>query len=334
VLASTFNKDPLAAAQGATNVFLRVDGKEVGELYLPLGYKPAVLDHVDTEVTLGAGQHVLTLATRSRDGRGRTQGNALVDRITLTHATAEIMQLYDVRDAKLHGGAATFWVYAAKDGPARLTPIGSGARPTLNVNGRKVSGDTAFLLGGVNKVVVTGSIKLRGLFVAPNPATAARTYEAEEAQVAGTARIAAASLASGGKAVFDIGGAPGNSNTLTFPDVRVDRAGTYALTLRFSNDEQSEATHYNPDPLARVARIVVNGAVPVLTTFPNSFHRNNWWEMTVPVTLRAGSNAIRIGGEEQPNWDGNTYASQVWPEVLLRSRFAPNIDLIAVTPMP
>ncbi len=131
-----------------------------------------------------------------------------------------------------------------------------------------------------------------------------------------------------------IGGAPGNGNTLTFADVQAPKAGTYALTVRFSNDEQSKATHYNPDPLARIARISVNDAAPVLATFPNSFHRNNWWEMTVPVTLRAGTNTIRFAGEEQPNRDGRTYASQTWPDVLLRSRLAPDIDRITVTPMP
>jgi hypothetical protein len=328
VLASTFNKDPLAEAEGATNVFLRVDGKEVGEINLPLGYKPAVLDHADTELRLSAGRHVVTLATRSRDGRGRTQGNALVDRITLTQAAGDAAQVYDARDAGRDGAAATYWVYAAEDGPARVDAAGG---QVLRVNGRTVRGGSAFLLGGVNKVVVAGGTGLR---VTPTPAVGAQRYEAEAAQIAGDARVAAASRASGGQAVFDIGGTPGNGNTLTFPDIRVARAGTYALTLRFSNDEQSKATHYNPDPLARVARIAVNGAAPVLATFPNSFHRNNWWEMTVPVTLRAGRNSVRIAGEEQPNWDGKTYASQVWPGVLLRSRFAPNIDRITVTPMP
>ncbi|WP_343525538.1 cellulosome protein [Sphingomonas sp.] len=334
VLASTFNKDPLAEAQGPTNVFLRIDGKEAGELHLPLGYKPSVLDHVDTSVTLNAGRHVVTLATRSTDGRGQTNGNALVDRITLTQAPANDAQVYDVRDAGMRGGAATFWVYAAKDGPARLATLAAGARPTLTVNGRAMTGNTAFLLGGINKVVVSDTAGLRGLRVTAAPAAGIQVYQAEAAQVAGTARVAEASLADGGKAVFDIGGAPGNANTLTFPDVRVARAGRYALTVRFSNDEQSKATHYNPDPLARIARISVNGDTPVLATFPNSFHRNNWWEMTVPVMLRAGTNTIRIAGEEQPNWDGKTYASQVWPDVLLRSRYAPNIDRIAITPIP
>ncbi len=350
VLASTFNKDPLVTAQGATNVYLRIDGPKAGEteLFLPLGYKPSVLDHVDTVVNLTRGKHVLTLATRSLDGTRRTEGHALVDRITLTAADpASTTVTYDVRDAMVTGRAATkgdavdlatgasatFWVYAVQDEPAALSAEASGP-VRISVNGRPLTGGKAFLLGGINKVVVTGATRLRSLRVTGVTApSASRRYEAEAAQVAGTARTGAASRASGGRAVFDIGGAPGNGNTLTFPDVIADKAGTYALTVCFSNDEQSKATHYNPDPLARIARISVNGAKAILATFPNSFHANNWWEMTVPVTLRAGTNTIRIAGEEQPDWDGRTYASQAWPGVLLRSRYAPNIDRITVTPM-
>ncbi len=337
VLASTFNKDPLVTDQGATNVFLRIDGQKAGEteLFLPLGYKPSVLDHVDTVVTLTRGKHVLTLATRSLDGARTTRGNALVDRITLTAADpAATTVRYDARDAMVAGDAATFWVYGVQDETAKLTADASGPAQ-IRVNDRPLTGGEAFLLGGINKVEVTGAARLRGLTVTRDTAPdAPRRYEAEAAQIAGTARIDAASLASGGRAVFDIGGAPGNGNTLTFPHVVADKAGTYALTVRFSNDEQSKATHYNPDPLARIARISINGAKPILATFPNSFHANNWWEMTVPVTLRAGTNTIRIAGEEQPDWDGRTYASKTWPGVLLRSRFAPNVDRITVSPMP
>jgi hypothetical protein len=335
VLASSFNKDPLVEPQGATNVFLRIDGKAAGELFLPLGYKPAVLGHVDTVVNLTRGRHVLTLATRSLDGTRRTQGNAMVDRITLTVADpATTRAHYDVADAVVKGGSATFWIYAAQDGLARLSPEASGA-VRMMVNGRETKG-RAFLLGGINKVVLTasGSSAIRGLSVTAENGLAPHVYEAEDAQVAGTARIGAASRASGGRAVFDIGGAPGNGNTLTFPKVTVPRAGTYALTLRFSNEEQAKATHYNPDPLARIARISVNGAAPMLVSAPHSFNANNWWEMTVPVVLKAGANTIRIAGEEQPNWDGRTYASQTWPGVQLRSRYAPNIDRIAITPLP
>ena len=339
VLANSFNKDPLVEPQGATNVFLRIDGKPGGEteLFLPLGYKPAVLDHADTVVNLTRGRHVLTLATRSLDGTRRTQGNAMVDRITLTAADPAVTATrYDVADAVVKGGSATFWVYAAKDGLARLSPDASGGGAVrMAVNGRDTKG-RAFLLGGINKVVLTttGSTAVRGLSVTPENGPAPYLYEAEDAQVAGTARIAAASRASGGRAVFAIGGAPGNGNMLTFPRVMAPRAGTYALTLRLSNEEQAKATHYNPDPLARIARISVNGGKPMLVSAPHSFNANNWWEMTVPVALKAGANTIRIAGEEQPNWDGRTYASQSWPGVQLRSAYAPNIDRIAVTPMP
>jgi hypothetical protein len=338
VLASSFNKDPLVEPQGATNVFLRIDGKPGGEteLFLPLGYKPAVLDHADTVVNLTRGRHVLTLATRSLDGTRRTQGNAMVDRITLTAADPAVTATrYDVADAMVKGGSTTFWVYAAQDGLARLSPDASGGAVRMAVNGRETKG-RAFLLGGINKVVLTasGSSAVRGLSVTPENGAAPHVYEAEDAQVAGTARIAAASRASGGRAVFAIGGAPGNGNTLTFPRVMAPRAGTYALTLRFSNEEQAKATHYNPDPLARIARISVNGGKPMLVSAPHSFNANNWWEMTVPVTLKAGANTVRIAGEEQPNWDGRTYASQRWPGVQLRSAYAPNIDRIAITPMP
>jgi len=351
VLANSFNKDPLVEPQGATNVFLRIDGKAAGELLLPLGYKPAVLDHVDTVVHLTRGRHVLTLATRSLDGKGRTQGNAMVDRITLTAADPAAGRAhYDVADAVVKGAApsggamtlprgsrATFWVYGPQDGVARLTPEVTGGSVRMTVNGRDAAAGRAFLLGGINKVVLTpsaGSPRLSGLSVARENGPAPYLYEAEDAQVAGTARIGAASRASGGRAVFDIGGAPGNGNTLTFPKVTVPRVGTYALTLRFSNEEQAKATHYNPDPLARIARISVNGAAPMLVSAPHSFNANNWWEITVPVVLKAGANTIRIAGEEQPNWDGRTYASQTWPGVQLRSAYAPNIDRIAITPLP
>ncbi|WP_294236078.1 cellulosome protein [uncultured Sphingomonas sp.] len=350
VLASTFNKDPLAEAQGPTNVYLLIDGKAAGELFLPLGYKPAVLDHVDTVIDLLRGRHMLTLSTRSLDGRGRTQGNAMVDRITLTSVDpAAARTRYDVADAVLKGAAraagdlvtlspgssATFWVYTAQDGLARLSPALDGGSVRMVVNGREVK-DRAFMLGGINKVVLTaaGVSSLHGLSVVPETGPTPQRYEAEDAQVAGTARIGAASLASGGHAVFAIGGAPGNGNTLTFPKVMADRAGTYALTIRYSNEEQAKATHYNPDPLARIARISVNGAAPMLVSAPHSFNANNWWETTVPVTLRAGANTIRIAGEEQPDWDGRSYASQNWPGILLRSRYAPNIDRITITPMP
>ncbi|MET0549240.1 MAG: hypothetical protein ABW002_08225 [Xanthomonas sp.] len=363
ILANGFNQDPLVAALGPTNVFVRIDGDPASEreVMLPLGYKPVVWDHADLRIGLRAGRHVLSIASTSADGRRHTHGNALIDRITLSLPDpASDTQVYEAELATLEGGAqarydrddvsgagsvvlpagasATFWVYAPQEG---LTPLSVDlATPgalSIAVNGHSLQSpaQAVFLMGGINKIVVGGSAErpvLDRLRVGPGAALGPR-YEAEQATIAGSAQRTQATLANGGEAVTGIGGEPGNGNTLTFASVMVERAGAYMLTLRYANDEQSKASHYNPDPLARIGRIRVNGAPALLATFPHSFHRNTWWELSVPVTLHAGRNRIQLSGEEVPDADGVHYLSQRVPDILLRSRYAPDIDWIAVTPL-
>ncbi|MFF8017997.1 LamG-like jellyroll fold domain-containing protein [Streptomyces sp. NPDC007929] len=370
VFANSLNTFDKVKEQGPTNVFLRVDGKAGSEqeLHLPLGYKWVVWDHTDTKVQLTKGKHTLTLAAKSADGKRATQGDAIVDRLTLAlpRASADTQvyegelawpangarPVYDlpkpaatgsgaVRLAK--GQSATFWVYSPADREATLkvdTLGGSGAR--LAVNGHDVlrlaKGSTraaVSLSGGVNKVTVTGgsaTTLVDRLTVTPTEGTLpTRTYEAGEARLAGSATLTPLSLATGGTAITGVGGAPGNGNTATFT-VTADREGLYALRIRYSNPEQSEATHYNPDPLARHADISVNGGAARRVGFPHSFHQNNFWELTVPVQLKKGKNTIGFRSEELPNFDGTTYASDTFPGVLLRSRYAPLIDRITVAP--
>ena len=186
----------------------------------------------------------------------------------------------------------------------------------------------------MNKIVVQGAkdLTVDRLTAAPSEALDTAVYEAEDGQIAGTAAATDLTLASGGQAVTGIGGEPGNGNTLTFDAVEVAESGRYALTFRYSNEEQSPATHYNPDPVARYALVSINGADPIRVVFPHSFHENNFWERTVIVDLEEGVNSISVSGEEKPQFDGTSYASDTWPDVLLRSQYAPNLDRIAVTP--
>ncbi|MER5224935.1 LamG-like jellyroll fold domain-containing protein [Streptomyces flaveus] len=369
VFANSLNTFDRVKEQGPTNVFLRVDGKADSEqeLHLPLGYKWVVWDHTDTKVKLTKGKHTITLAAKSADGKGATKGDAIVDRLTLSLPEASAnTQVYEGELAWLGGGAqpvytlpkqpatgsgavripkdgtATFWVYSPADREATLkvdTLGGSGAR--LSVNGHDVlrlskgsSSAAVSLTGGVNKVTVTGGSSttlVDRLRVTPTEgALPARTYEAGDAKLAGSAKLAELSLATDGTAITDIGGDPGNGNTATFT-VKADRSGLHALRVRYSNPEQSEATHYNPDPLARHADISINGKVQRVS-FPHSFHQNNFWELTIPVQLKKGQNTIAFRSEELPNFDGTSYASDTFPGVLLRSRYAPLIDRITVAP--
>lgn len=364
VFANSLNTYPLVAEQGPTNVFLTVDGAAEQELFLPLGYKWVVWDHTDTQVDLTAGRHTLRLAARSLDGTRGTVGDAIVDKVDLSLANpaaavtvyeAELAELdrarADYGRSKVSGsgtaelrrdGVVTFWVYSRTDGESTLTVDTAGpGDAVLAVNGtdvadvRRSTTAQVFLSGGINKVTVTGK---RGTTVVDRlrvePTTGAlvgKTYPAEDAALGGTASVAERSLATGGKAVTGIGGEPGNANTLTF-DVAVRTAGRYALTIRYANPEQSPATHYNPDPLARHADLTINGNDVRRVVFPHTFHENNFWELTVQVDLRKGSNSLTFSSQELPGFDGTTLISDTFPDVLLRSRYAPDVDAVTVTP--
>ena len=362
VFANSLNTFDLVKAQGPTNVFLRVDGDAEQELFLPLGYKWVVWDHSDTTVDLTAGRHVISLAARSLDGSRTTKGDAIVDRIQLSRPNpAASTATYQAELAELDGarpvyagrgagakisktGRATFWVYSAGDTEStiRVRTI-DGGRARLAVNGHDLldlghstSTVTAALSGGINKVTVTGlskAVTVDRIEVTPAPGKLRTVgYEAENAELGGSAAVSSRSRASGQAAVSGIGGTPGNDNTLTFT-VTADRAGQYAMRIRYANPEQAEATHYNPDPLARPADISVNGGTAERVLFPHSFHENNFWELTIPLQLRRGLNTIKFSSTELPNFDGTTYASQTFPGILLRSQYAPVIDKIALTPL-
>ena len=354
------------AEQGPINTFLTVDGAAEQEIFLPLAYKFVVWDHVDTKVTLTAGTHTISLSAKNLAGTKGTKGDGIVDKIELSlPSAAAASTIYESELSTLGGGAtadysrsgvsgsgtatlttgasSVVWAYSAKDAPSAVTvdTLGGGTGD-LRVNGVRIgavgtsSTKQIFLSGGVNKIEVVGTggtlLVYRvviGKAVSPQPTV---SYEAEAATITGPAVVRDLSLASGGKAVGRIGGGRDGASTIVFGDVQAAADGSYALTLRYSNEEQSPATHYNPDPIARHADITVNG-VTQRVLFPHTFHQNQLWDLSVPVTLKKGANSIEITSKELPGFDGETYLSDTFPGVQLVSQYAPNIDRISVTPL-
>ena len=355
VFANSHNLADLVRENGPTNVFLRIDGKDARELRLPLGYKWAVWGHTDTEAELTAGPHRITLAAQDPD-LGVTRGDAVVDKLELVlHDDQEA--LYEAEYAALgadarvscahvgasgpgvavapRGGTVTFWVHAADDGEATVTVdlLGPG-EGLLTVNGEELGrvqrgAVPLFLAGGINKVTVTGTserLVVDRLRVAPSRGLLpTRVAAAEEGILTGTARVTGHSYATGGKAVDGIGAGPGNALTLT---LTAERAGRHALTIRYSNGEQAPATHYNPDPVCRHADISVDGAAPQRVLFPTTFHFNNFWKLSVPVTLNQGTNTVTFTADELPDFDGHTRN-----QYGQRSPYAPVIDQVTMTPL-
>lgn len=354
VFANSLNTEEAVEDQGPTNVFLSVDGEAEQELHLPLAYKWVVWDHTDTTVDLTAGTHQIRLAATSLDGSGTTQGDAIIDRITLNRsAPADRTRVYEAEHA-VHDGTvtsegtgeislsedetATFWVYGRADGEATLSILGSGTG-AVTVNGEEVldldeaAAAAVHLEGGINKVVVSGEAVVDALEVGPGSEELAHTeLQAEDAELSGDTQITERSLAEGGHAVEDIGGDPGNDSAVTF-SVDAESAGRHAVVVRFSNPEQAPASHYNPNPMARNALISVNGGEPDSMLFVPTFHANNFWERTVYVDLEEGENTIRIGAEELTNFSGDGHIADIWPDYpWLRSDQGPILDRISVSP--
>ncbi len=365
VFANSYNLDARVKDQGPTNVFLRVDGTDPQELRMPLGYKWVVWGHTDTTVKLTAGKHKITLAAKDSD-LGVTKGDAIIDKIDLALRDEHVTQpaIYEAEYATLTGtrpgytyraasgpgavplgrrDSATFWVYSAADGESTVSVdhLGGGeAGLSLNgealdlprVGGGRPGTDTVrmFLSAGINKITVTGASRelvLDRLRVSPSKGALVPTvYQAEDGTLSGAARTTAEyTFAGNGKAVTDIGN--GTANALTV-DVVAARSGRHAVTIRYSNAEQAPATHYNPDPIARHADLSVNGGPARRVLFPTTFHFNDFRDLTVPVTLKKGTNRLTFTADELPDFDGDTYN-----QYDQRSPYAPVIDRIAVTPL-
>ncbi len=368
VFANSLNTFDAVAEQGPTNVFVRVDGGAEQEILLPLAYKWVVWDHADTTVELTEGTHTISLAAQSLDGTGATQGDAIIDRITLALPNpAAAVSVYEAEHASLAGGravyagldgdvsgagavqlaegeTATFWVYGDIDGEKTLgVDVLGEATGSVSINGRDVAdlasrtSLAAHLSGGVNKVVVTGgsagALVDRVTVGASAGALDTAEYAAEDAILAGDAAIVELTNAFGGRAVAGIGGEQGNGNTLTF-EVDAASAGPHAVVVRYSNPEQVDGTHYNPNPVARHADFSVNGGAPQREMFVPTFHENNFWERTIVLDLEQGVNTIELRSEEAKNWGGDTLASEIWPaDYNLRADEAPIVDRIAVSPL-
>ncbi|MFJ9743286.1 CBM35 domain-containing protein [Streptomyces sp. NPDC101166] len=290
-------------------------------------------------VSLTAGRHTLALA--------KDVNEVTLDKIEVTASTAPDAVYpaayadisgspsYDYAAAGVSGAGAlildahdgaAFDVYAPADGyytvHADYASTGDG---TLSLDGAtavtlpatqgRVTDHTVrlYLSAGNNRITAAvpgrGSVGLRDLRVTGAADTAGvTTYEAEAASLAGAAAVAADSWASGGKFVGHVG--KGAGNTLTF-QVNAPKDGRYVMNVRYTNNELAGSGNYNTNVVSRAADITVNGAAQKVM-FRNSYSWSNFWELPVPVTLRAGTNTVSFGNP---------------------AAYTPDIDKVTVAPL-
>lgn len=210
-----------------------------------------------------------------------------------------------------HSGTYRMQVDAMTQDPRALVyTVNNGAPATLNLGGG------SFLLPQENTVPVTltagvniitfnnpanygadlDRIVISGDGKEPQPSFT--TYEAEAAQLSGSAGAGGCSYCSGGAYVGSFGG--GTQNAVTFNNVTTPQAGTYQLEIDYT--ENGPRSFY----------VYVNGGSPIELDVNGSSWDSPQF-LVIPVQLKAGANTIVF---TNPNPTG----------------YAPGLDSITVGP--
>jgi alpha-galactosidase len=211
-----------------------------------------------------------------------------------------------------HDGTYRMEVDAMTQGPRALVYTVNGGSPaTLNLGGGSFNLPQATtvpvtLKAGVNIITfnnpATFGPDLDRIVISGNgnePPPSFTTYEAEAAQLSGSASVAGCSYCSGGAYIGSFGA--GTQNAVTFNNVTAPQAGTYQLEVDY--------TENGP----RSFFVYVNGGSPIELDVNGSSWDSPQFLLT-PVQLNAGANTIVF---TNPNANG----------------FAPGLDSITVGPV-
>lgn len=203
-------------------------------------------------------------------------------------------------------------VDAMTQGPRALVyTVNGGAPATLNMGGGSFNLPQATtvpvaLVAGVNTITfgnpATYAPNLDRIVISGDgrdPAPDFTTYEAEAAQLSGTASVGGCSYCSGGGYVGNYGA--GTQNAVSFNNVTVSQAGTYQLEIDYT--ENGPRSFY----------VYINGGPPIVLDVNGSSWDSPQF-LVIPVQLNAGINRIVF---TNPNQYG----------------YAPGLDSITVGPV-
>jgi alpha-galactosidase len=216
-----------------------------------------------------------------------------------------------------NAGTYRMEVDAMTQGPRALVYVVNGTHPaTLNMGGGSfnlpqattvpvtlLAGNNTITFGNpgtyapdLDRIVISGE----GSAVAPD----FTTYEAEAAQLSGTASVGGCGFCSGGAYVGNYGA--GNQNAVTFPAVTVAKAGTYQLEI-----------DYTTSGLRTFYIYVNNGPPTVLNVNGSTF--DSPVPVLISVPLNAGANKIVITnpnpGGYAPGLDSITVGPSISPDL-------------------
>lgn len=212
----------------------------------------------------------------------------------------------------------------------------SDAEITPSTTWNTASFGKIYLTAGANTIKLNSDnlINLDNItFTKDNDATKASTtvITPEQCELSSDAKIEDNKFASTKKVLTNIGG--GNKDNSIKFKVNVDKAGSYKLSMFYSNNEpapamtyknngeEKEYIHpYNTDLVERYAQINVNGEKPQTVYFKNTLSWDTFKNVVMDINLKAGENEIVIYNDNSYQFS-NTVASS-----------APNFEKFEITP--
>jgi alpha-galactosidase len=293
--------DLAAAPQGFTTV-LPGHGSRLLRIY-PSGKAPSTFgESYEAESAVLNGAAVVSACTACSGGAKVSNIGASTTSNSVTFNNVQVE----------HDGTYRMEVDAMTQGPrAFVYTVNGGAPATLNMGGGSFNLPQATtvpvnLKAGLNlitfsnpatyapdldRIVISGDGK--------EPPPSFTTYEAEAAQLTGSASAGGCSYCSGGAYVGSFGA--GTQNAVTFNNVNVSRAGNYQLEVDYTEDGP------------RSFYVYVNGGSPIELDVNGSSWDSPQF-LLLPVQLNAGTNTIVF---TNPNPSG----------------YAPGLDSITVGPL-
>ena len=259
---------------------LSVNGEE-RTLSLPNTIKSEYTDVLRLTADLKKGENTLVFTHDS--------GTFVLDSVLVQKAepTGPITVLRDYDRSTPHGGA--FLAVAPENGYYALTTNAAA----LTVNGAAAQGRTVYLRQGLNLIETTGGDAL----------AAERTAGAEPITVLPNAMTLTGCRVEDGRLV----GITGEGGCAAFT-VAAPKAGTYAFTLTYANNQEGGAHDYNVDLIEAYFTITAGGN-STRVWCRSTYSDETFATVTVYLPLAAGENAVTLTNDGEVTFNGKTAVS-------------------------
>ncbi len=289
---------------------VEIDGKSE-ELAFENTIKSEYTDCQTLIYYLEKGEHTITIKHNA--------GTIVLDSLLVTK-TQQQEQIAVLDDAdRTTDSVQSYLVVAPNDGYYTINHS-ENTEAYINENGISISedGTSVYLMRGLNYIDVSSSNR-NGLFVETTEKTGkVIILNPDDASLSGTAKLETFSdrvmnIAKNGDFTLQapnkhyIDGITCNSGKASYT-VRADKAGSYALTIIYANNDEGGKHDYNVDLIERYVTVAANGEAQDVYC-RNTYSWDTYKTVTCYINLKAGENTIELTNSGNNRFDNQDTAA-------------------------